>query len=61
MKQTAARNGRKKIAQGKRRENERRPGFNKQNKILPLLAKRGEGRGEESNVAKTDLRTHPVA
>jgi hypothetical protein len=48
MKQTAARNGRKKIAQGKRRENERRPGFNKQNKILPLLAERGEGRGEES-------------
>jgi molybdopterin-binding protein len=48
MKQTEARNGRKKIAQGKRRENERRPGFNKQNKILPLLAERGEGRGEES-------------
>jgi hypothetical protein len=48
MKQTEARNGRKKIAQGKRCENERRPGFNKQNKILPLLSKRGEGRGEES-------------
>jgi hypothetical protein len=29
MKQTTARNGRKKIAQGKRRENERRPGFTK--------------------------------
>jgi hypothetical protein len=29
MKQTAARNGRKKMAQGKRRENERRPGFTK--------------------------------
>ena len=29
MKQTEARNGRKKIAQGKRRENERRPGLTK--------------------------------
>ena len=49
MKQTEARNGRKKIAQGKRCESKRRPGFNEQNKILPLLAERGEGRGEESN------------
>jgi hypothetical protein len=29
MKQTEARNGRKKIAQGKQRENERRPGLTK--------------------------------
>lgn len=27
----------------------RRPGFNEQNKILPLLVERGEGRGEESS------------
>jgi hypothetical protein len=47
MKQTEARNGRNKIAQGKRRENERSPVFNEQNKILPLLANRGEGPGEE--------------
>jgi hypothetical protein len=60
MKQTAARNGRKKIAQGKRRENERRPVFNKQNKILPLLAERGEGRSEESNIAKPIRKEHPL-
>src|SRR3970040_383937 len=60
MKQTEARNGRKKIAQGKRRENERRPGFNKQNRILPLLAKRGEGWGEESNGAKPIQRKHSM-
>jgi hypothetical protein len=46
MKQTEARNGRKNIARGKRRENERSPGFNEQNRILPLLAERREGWGE---------------
>src|SRR5690349_16580860 len=43
MKQTEARNRRNKIAQSKRRENGRSQGFNEQNKILPLLANRGEG------------------
>jgi hypothetical protein len=44
--------GEMKIAQGKRRESERSPGFNEQDKILPLLAERGEGRGEESNLSQ---------
>jgi hypothetical protein len=55
MKQTEAQHGRNENSPGQATQRERSPGFNEQNKILPLLAERGEGRGEESNIAELIL------